>query len=57
MVSRSSVPVCSAHFWMNVKMKPTEAAYLGTGSLVSQTPWKTENKNKHLSIFFIETTL
>lgn len=49
--------MCSAHFWMYLKIKPMEAAYLGTGSLVSQTPWKTENKNRYLSTLFTKTTL
>lgn len=57
MVSRGTAPMCSAHFWMYLKIKLTEAAYLGTGSLVSQTPWKTENKNKYLSILFTEVAL
>lgn len=47
----NTVPVWNANFMLCLKRKENMAAYLGTGNLVSQTPWKTETRTKYLNIF------
>jgi hypothetical protein len=53
MMTGNRVPVWNVHFMMYLKMKPTGTAYLGTGSLVSQTPWKTETRTNILACFVL----
>lgn len=50
--TRNTILVWNAYFLWYLKIKSNVAAYLGTGSLVSQTPWKTET-TKYLNIFCV----